>query len=604
MHPDPPPDDDRTVMAPAGRLRPEPESSSIGGQNALPAGTKLEEFELEKPIGEGGFSIVYLAHDLSLRRKVAIKEYLPSALAARKGDMTVNVIAERYRETFEAGLASFIKEAETLAQFDHPSLVKVFRFWRANGTAYMAMPYYEGPTLKEALRRLGRPPDETWLRGILGPVMDAIEVLHAENYLHRDIAPDNILLLQGNRPVLLDFGAARRAITDMSQAFTVILKPGYAPIEQYAEASAMRQGPWTDCYALASVSYLAITGKPPAPAVERIVSDSLVPLSKCAAGRYSARFLQAIDTAMAVRPEGRPQSIAEFRKLLGMSPGGSANRQNDKDVAEGGPRRRWMLLGLGAMLLVIVGALAVVGTEHFADIKRRIAALLPSTPAATSTATAPSTLTETPTTTPTATPTATPKATTKATATPTPTTTYSQTGKPFTPIDVLDLLYEGRDPSQIVTASPNSPKIPINGKLRIKVKSSTAGYLYLFLLDGESRLYLIYPAKTDPQTLLEPSTEFRFPPWDQTGVPGNIDQYLLIVTQVPHAFGPPKWRVADDLAELPMAIAAKLFGTREWSAKTFLGTPTCPPSVTDCSKSYGAARFTVEAIEPSGVPAK
>jgi serine/threonine protein kinase len=300
-------DDDRTVIRPAqprpaAPPPPAPAPPDEAG-NTLTPGTHLGEFEITEVLGEGGFGIVYLAQDHSLERRVALKEYMPSALAARGAGLTVSVKSARHRDTFQAGMKSFINEAKLLAQFDHPSLVKVYRFWEANGTAYMVMPFYEGHTLKDKLRDLGAPPDEAFLMGLLDPLTEALAVLHGEQIFHRDIAPDNILLLGGSeRPLLLDFGAARRVIGDMTQALTVILKSGYAPVEQYAEVPGMKQGPWTDVYALAAVVYYAINGKTPPPSVGRLVNDAYVPLAQSAAGRYSERFLQAIDRALKVKP--------------------------------------------------------------------------------------------------------------------------------------------------------------------------------------------------------------------------------------------------------------------------------------------------------------
>jgi serine/threonine protein kinase len=311
----PPPDDDRTVIVgasgPAAPFKP-------ATHNALPIGTRVGEFEIIGLVGEGGFGIVYLAYDASLDRNVALKEYMPSELAQREDGSRVAVKSQRHSETFLAGMRSFINEARMLAQFDHPSLVKVYRFYEANGTAYMVMPFYEGVTLKQALAELGTPPDENWLKGLLAQLLDALETIHARQCYHRDIAPDNILILRDGKPLLLDFGAARRVIGDMTQALTVILKPGYAPIEQYAEVPNLKQGPWTDLYALASVIYFAISGKPPVPAVARVMSDPLVPLSQAASGRYSAGFLSGIDAALAVKPEGRPQDVSEFRRAVGI----------------------------------------------------------------------------------------------------------------------------------------------------------------------------------------------------------------------------------------------------------------------------------------------
>jgi serine/threonine protein kinase len=301
--------------------------------NALPLGTRLGEFEIVGIVGEGGFGIVYLAYDHSLDRKVALKEYMPSALAEREGTTSVKVKSQRNAETFSAGLRSFINEARLLAQFDHPALVKVYRFWVSNGTAYMVMPYYEGITLKEALRRRNGSPEETWLKTLLAQLLDALETLHARQCYHRDIAPDNILMLSDSAPVLLDFGAARRVIGNSAQTLTVILKPGYAPIEQYAEAPNLKQGPWTDIYALASVVYFAISGHAPPPAVARVISDPLVSLSDINEGRYSQGFVEAIELALQVRPDDRPQDIASFRAALGLTPWQTRPGAKERDSA-------------------------------------------------------------------------------------------------------------------------------------------------------------------------------------------------------------------------------------------------------------------------------
>jgi len=284
--------------------------------NALPLGYRLHEFEVTGLIGEGGFGIVYLARDTQLERTVAIKEYMPASLAARNDGVQVSVRSERHRDTFALGMRSFVNEAKLLASFDHPALIKVYRFWEANGTAYMVMPYYQGPTLKNWLREQKVAPTEAWLKGMLGPLMDALEVIHADHCYHRDIAPDNILMLGPNKPLLLDFGAARRVIGDATQALTVILKPGYAPLEQYAEVPSMKQGPWTDVYALCAVLYAVITGKAPPPSVGRMMKDELVPATVAAAGRYSAPFLAAIDAGLTVHPDKRPHDMAALRELL------------------------------------------------------------------------------------------------------------------------------------------------------------------------------------------------------------------------------------------------------------------------------------------------
>ena len=325
-------DDEGTVIRPAAAAsafapavtagRPSDAAPPDGAEDVLSLriGSRLSEFEITQRIGDGGFSIVYLAMDHSLGRVVALKEYMPSSLATRVGSTQVQPRAQRYRDTFEAGLKSFVNEAKLLARFDHPSLVKVYRFWEANGTAYMVMPFYQGVTVKDAVRAMPAPPDEAWLLTLLAPLTEALMVIHAEHCYHRDIAPDNVILLAGSaKPLLLDFGAARRVIGDMTQGLTVILKAGYAPVEQYAEIPGMKQGPWTDVYALAAVVYWAITGSTPPASVGRMMSDSFVPLTECAAGRYSPRFLQTIDRALVVLPERRTQTIGMLRSELGLT---------------------------------------------------------------------------------------------------------------------------------------------------------------------------------------------------------------------------------------------------------------------------------------------
>lgn len=315
-------DNDLTVIS----ERPVAASSQVTivaqpGENALPIGTMLGEFEIIEIIGWGGFGIVYLAYDHSLHRQVALKEYMPYEFAIRnQGTTTVSIKSEQHKETFQAGLKSFINEAQILAHFDHPSLVKVYRFWEGNGTAYMVMPFYQGVTLKETLRTMGTPPDEEWLKGLLVQLLDALNILHKDNCFHRDIAPDNILILSNGRALLLDFGAARRVISDMTQTLTVILKQGYAPIEQYGVGNtSMKQGPWTDIYALAAVIYFSITGRAPEPSANRLFPDTLVPLSKTAENQYGTDFLKGIDKALAVRPEDRPQNVDELRSLLNLT---------------------------------------------------------------------------------------------------------------------------------------------------------------------------------------------------------------------------------------------------------------------------------------------
>jgi serine/threonine protein kinase len=285
--------------------------------SAMPPGTRLGEFEITGVVGEGGFGIVYSALDSSLDRVVAVKEYLPAAFAGRAVDGTVQVRSEDHKKTFAAGLASFINEARMLAKFSHPSLVEVFRFWEANGTAYMAMRYYRGITLREVLRTNPQVATEQWLCETLDPILLALSELHREECFHRDIAPDNILVLPNGRSVLMDFGAARRIIGGMTRALTTVLKPGYAPIEQYSDDGSMKQGAWTDIYAVGGLLYHAMTGKVPVQAISRMMNDPLKPVAALARAPYSENLCAVVMKCLAVAPEHRYQTIDELRGALG-----------------------------------------------------------------------------------------------------------------------------------------------------------------------------------------------------------------------------------------------------------------------------------------------
>ncbi|WP_374673159.1 serine/threonine-protein kinase [Ideonella sp.] len=291
-----------------------PQGPPVGGPHddeilALPAGTRFGELEIVRTIGVGGFGIVYLARDHVLQRVVALKEYMPAELARRGLQQEVTLRSPAAAEAFEAGRRSFNNEARLLARFDHPSVLKVYRFWEANGTAYMAMPYLPGRTLKAWRESLAGPPLQAQTLAVMLPVLDGLAHLHAEGILHRDISPDNILLPDGGGdPVLLDFGAARRAIGERTQTVATILKPRFAPIEQYGEEDGLRQGPWTDLYALGAVLHYLLLGHPPPQATARAVADSYQRLADRGVPGWSRPALAAIDWALAVRPGDRPAS--------------------------------------------------------------------------------------------------------------------------------------------------------------------------------------------------------------------------------------------------------------------------------------------------------
>ncbi|MGP1628525.1 MAG: protein kinase domain-containing protein [Giesbergeria sp.] len=314
--------------------------ASMRHMDALQAGTRLAEFEILSLLGVGGFGMVYQAFDHSLHRSVAIKEYMPTALASRASDGALWARSSTDEPAFQAGLHSFVDEARMLAQFDHPSLVKVFRFWEAHNTAYMVMPLYRGMTFKQARAQMRSPPPEAWLRQVLWAVLDALRVLHEANALHRDISPDNIFLQDVGPPVLLDLGASRHAINDRDRKHTAVLKVNYAPIEQYSDSDGdgagvvtgeLEQGPWSDLYSLAAVVHGCLCNDAPLPATLRSLRDRMTPFSRVArtvgtqfGQAYSAPFVHAISGALKLNPKDRPQSIDEFLALMemGVAPAG------------------------------------------------------------------------------------------------------------------------------------------------------------------------------------------------------------------------------------------------------------------------------------------
>jgi hypothetical protein len=286
--------------------------------NALPENHQLHWYSVQRVLGIGGFGITYLARDMNLERLVAIKEYVPGQLAARAADRGIQPLSGEHAEDFQWGLRRFIDEARTLTRFEHPNVVRVLNVFEMHGTAYMVMTYETGESLQQVLKR-ERMLSEARLVRLLVPLLSGLELIHSRGFVHRDIKPANIFIREDGSPVLLDFGSARqtRGHSD-PQTLTTLVSPGYAPIEQYTSKSD-RQGPWTDIYGMGATLYRAVSGSAPSSATDRSaqimqgMKDDLPPLSAVAAGRYSPKFLAAVDHALAFRIEDRPQSIAAWR---------------------------------------------------------------------------------------------------------------------------------------------------------------------------------------------------------------------------------------------------------------------------------------------------
>ncbi|MBX9926233.1 MAG: serine/threonine protein kinase [Hyphomicrobiaceae bacterium] len=280
---------------------------------ALATGTLLTgDYRIERVLGAGGFGVTYLAQELALSRAVTIKEYFPSDFAARQNGVDALPRSSDCAGDFQWGLDRFIEEAQALAKLDHPNIVRVYRYFRANSTAYMVLQFEEGKNFKTWLKDLGRAPRQPELDAIVGPLLDALEFVHKADYLHRDVAPDNIIVRRDGAPVLIDFGSARSDIIAHSRTVSALVKPGYSPYEQYAETS-RQQGPWTDIYALGATLYHAVTGKRPPDSPSRMIKDEYVPAREAAVGAYRAGFLRAIDKSLMLQVEQRPKSIAAWR---------------------------------------------------------------------------------------------------------------------------------------------------------------------------------------------------------------------------------------------------------------------------------------------------
>jgi len=291
--------------------------------DALPAGTRVEQFVIERLLGLGGFGVTYLARDESLGVWRALKEYLPDHWGTRFGDGTVGPPTEAHADDYEWGLRRFLQEARMLAQFRHPHIVQVFQVVEAYGTAYMVMEYVEGRTLEEVVATDGPLPEER-VRALLLSLTDGLSAMHAEDLLHRDVKPANVMVRVDGSPVLIDFGAARQAMGARASDVTQFSSPGYAPYEQYVTGARegtvadrrAHQGPWTDIYALGAVAYWALSGKVPDAATVRMLSDDLPSVAKVASRGVSAGLTSAVDAALAVRAQDRPQSLHEWRTLL------------------------------------------------------------------------------------------------------------------------------------------------------------------------------------------------------------------------------------------------------------------------------------------------
>ena len=292
------------------------EEKSDKGNLILPAGTLLQDrYIVGRVLGNpGGFGITYLGFNKALQKKVAIKEYLPRDIVGRGTDrLTVSAYSREDNEAFCYGMEQFLREARILAKFDHANIVRVLDYFEDNHTAYLVMDFYQGVNLNEYISAKGGKLSWQAVANIMMPILDGLREVHKQGILHRDVKPQNIYLTKNDRPILLDFGNARQALGEKSSSLSVIMTPGFAPPEQYSRKG--HQGAWTDIYGSAATMYYMLTGTMPEDALERLNGAQLISLENCNCN-ISPGVARAVMSGLALQPEQRPQTIADFQSLI------------------------------------------------------------------------------------------------------------------------------------------------------------------------------------------------------------------------------------------------------------------------------------------------
>lgn len=342
--------------------------------DALPPGYRFDEFEIQDVITTSNDNIVYQALDHHLERRVAIREFLPHTLTVRSDSQRLVPRSKQDQADFRAGLDGFMRDARQLAHLNHPHVLQILRFWTYNDTAYAAMPLYSGMTLAEMLQQHPERINEIWIRQMLPALCSALSALHEQGLHHCRLSLNSILIQDNGLPLLLDFGAPRKGDGDGNDMNKVLLHPGFTPLEQYSDDVDIPTGPWTDIYSLGAILYTLITGARPPTSVARSIQDNCVPLAESHPAGYTRPLLQAIDQALALRPEDRPQTLADFAQIAGMSleeasipsapsSGGSMLVPIALPLAESAQKPWWetyrtpLQIGAGVLVGLIVGGI-------------------------------------------------------------------------------------------------------------------------------------------------------------------------------------------------------------------------------------------------------
>jgi hypothetical protein len=281
---------------------------------ALPNGYRLNEYTIVRKIGGGGFSMVYLARDDN-NQSVAIKEYLPGALVLRtEGSVIVQANSTENNNIFRHGMKCFFEEGRALARIDHPNVIRVTNFFRANDTVYMVMRFERGKTLQQHIQANRGTIRESFIRRVFAQLLNGLREVHTHKLLHLDIKPSNLYIRLDGSPVLIDFGAARQTLTQEESKLQPMYTPGFAAPEQYHNRE--RLGPWTDVYSVGASLYACLAGYPPQSADARLLNDKLVPATENWRGAYSDQLLETIDQCLRLNYMERPQSIFSLQKVL------------------------------------------------------------------------------------------------------------------------------------------------------------------------------------------------------------------------------------------------------------------------------------------------
>lgn len=278
----------------------------------LKPGARIDCYRIVENIGQGGFSLVYLAEDDETGDEVVIKEFMPKRLARRGDYGRLAPIDGSRRESLYRSRQMFFQEAKAMASLRHPHIVAVLNFFLANNTAYIVMQHERGRNLAELIKQRGSLSMTLTVRIFL-PLLDALALMHARSMLHLDLKPGNIHLRTGHDPLLLDLGAVH--LTDNnSKSGSQVITAGYSPPEQYRRDGNI--GPWTDVYAIGATLRCCLEGTPPRASPERLVKDTLVPATDALRGRHPMWLLELIDWCMCMQPERRPRDAGQVLGVL------------------------------------------------------------------------------------------------------------------------------------------------------------------------------------------------------------------------------------------------------------------------------------------------